>query len=272
MGPEEGQGPSQQRPQQQPPPHADWDRLAPWWRETFSNGADIEYELQILPLAAGHLAGCRVVLDLGTGEGQLARRLQRGGPRPALVVGLDPSARQLFGATEQGGGPSYLRAVGEQMPFRDGSFDGVACCLVIEHTEDADTVLAEVARVLAPGGRFLLLVNHPVVQGPGSGFVDDRVLDERYWRIGPYLTEDVSVEEVDPGVEVRFSHRPLSRYINPLCDAGLALTRLEEPAPPVQFLSDSVDLSLELSMPRLCLMRFEKPARARPMEEWTADG
>ena len=249
------------------PPATDWDELAPWWRATFSNGADLEYEMQILPLAAAHLLGCDRILDLGTGEGQLARRLVANVPEPGLVTGIDPYSGQLANALEQGGGPVYVQARGERLPFKSGSFDGVVCCLVIEHADEPDQVLAEMARVLAQGGRLLLLINHPVVQGPGSGFVDDRVLDERYWRIGPYLTEQVVIEEVDPGVPVRFAHRPLSGYINPLCEAGLVLTRLEEPEPPLEFLSDSFDLSLERAMPRLCLMCFEHRAGLLPVGE-----
>lgn len=239
-----------------------WDELAPWWLETFANGADVEYELQILPLAEALLSGARRVLDVGTGEGQLARRLARpAGAAPSVVIGVDPFAAQLDNAVRQGGGPVYARASGEALPFRDRSFDAVVCCLVIEHADDPEAVLGEMARVLAPGGRLLLLVNHPVVQGPGSGLVDDRELDERYWRIGPYLNDDVVLEEVDPGVPVRFAHRPLSAYVNTLCEAGLVLTRLEEPAPPYEFLTASVDLELERAMPRLCAMRFERVVR-----------
>lgn len=238
----------------------DWDALAPWWLETFSNGADLEYELQILPLVSRELAGCERLLDVGTGEGQLARRLERGEPRPSAVIGLDQAAAQVRNARSQGGGPAYLQGRGEALPFAAGVFDGVVSCLVIEHADDPETFLGELARVLSPGGRLVLVVNHPVLQGPGSGFVDDHVLGERYWRVGPYLTEQSVVEEVDPGVPIRFSHRPLSRYVNPLCERGLVLTRLEEPAPPLEFLTDSIDLELELAMPRLCLMRFERPA------------
>lgn len=235
----------------------DWDSLAGWWRRTFTNGADVEYEMQILPLLETHLAGRGAVLDVGAGEGQVARRAAAAAD---LVVGVDPSAGQLANARSAGGGPRYARARGERLPFAAGSFDAVVCCLVIEHTDDADAVLVEMARVLSPGGVLLLVVNHPATQGAGSGFVDDTIIGERYWRIGPYLTERVVEEEVDPGVPVRFAHRPLSRYVNPLCEAGLALTRLEEPAPPLEFLTDSADLELERAMPRLCLMRFEKPA------------
>jgi SAM-dependent methyltransferase len=148
--------------------------------------------------------------------------------------------------------------VGERLPFRDGSFDGVVCCLVIEHTVDPDAVLAEAVRVLAVGGRFILLVNHPLFQGTGSGFVDDQILGEHYWRVGPYLREDVALEEVDPGVQLRFAHRPLSRYVNPVVALGCVLTRLEEPEPPLEFLEGSIDLELESAIPRLLLLRFER--------------
>lgn len=234
-----------------------WDELAPWWSATFTHGADLEYEYQILPVAVGHLSGRRRILDLGAGEGQLARRLMlQGGDR--VVIGLDSSAGQLANARAEGGGAQWIQGRGEALPFADGSFDAVVCCLVIEHAADPDALLAEAARVLGDGGRFLLLINHPIVQGPGSGLVDDTILDERYWRIGPYLPESVNVEQVDKGINIAFAHRPLSRYINPLAEAGLFLTRMEEPEPPFEFLSGSVDMEFERAMPRLCVMIFER--------------
>ena len=236
-----------------------WDELAPWWKRTFTHGADLEYEQQILPLATAHLAGRRRVLDLGTGEGQLARRLAADrSDTEALVVGLDSSAAQLANARAEGGGPCWVRASGERLPFAAASFDAVVCCLVIEHAADPDALLAEAVRVVGEGGRFLLLINHPIVQGPGSGLVDDAVLGERYWRIGPYLPETRNVEQVDNGVRVAFAHRPLSRYINPLAQLGMFLVRLEEPEPPFEFLSGSVDMEFERAMPRLCVMIFER--------------
>ena len=76
-----------------------------------------------------------------------------------------------------------------------------------------------------------MFVNHPLFQTPGSGWIDDQVLDppEQYWRVGPYLPETVTVEEVDRGVRLPFFHRPLSRYVNALTERGLYLTRMTEP-------------------------------------------
>ena len=94
---------------------------------------------------------------------------------------------------------------------------------MFEHIDDVDEAIAEVARVLAPGGRFCFFLNHPLLQTPGSGWIDDQVLDppEQYWRIGPYLPEAVTIEEVELGVHIRFVHRPLSRYVNALAANGL---------------------------------------------------
>ena len=50
-----------------------WEAHAQWWQDGFTDGADPEYTEQILPLAARHLTGATDVLDVGTGEGQVAR-------------------------------------------------------------------------------------------------------------------------------------------------------------------------------------------------------
>ena len=77
--------------------------------------------------------------------------------------------------------------------------------------------------MLRPGGRFLFFLNHPLLQTPGSGWIDDQILDppEQYWRIGPYLVEDETVEEVEKDVFIPFVHRPLGRYVNALAAPGL---------------------------------------------------
>ena len=70
--------------------------------------------------------------------------------------------------------------------------------------------------------------------------MDDQILGEQYWRIGPYFTEDVAVEEVDEGVYLPFAHRPISRYINPMAERDFLLVKMIEPAP----LEDMIDQSV----------------------------
>lgn len=233
-----------------------WERNALWWQEGFTDGADPEYEEQILPLAASHLEGARRVLDLGTGEGQIARAAVRGGV--PTVVGVDPTSAQLKAAAERGGGPLFTRGRAECLPFADGSFDAVVACLVFEHLPDHRPPLAEVARVLAPGGRFLFFLNHPLFQAPGSGWIDDRILEEQYWRVGAYLLEEVTMEELAPGVVLEFVHRPLSQYVNAMIEQGLRLERMEEPMPPEGFLARADEYREAATIPRLLFMRAVK--------------
>ena len=132
----------------------------------------------------------------------------------------------------------------------------MVACLVFEHIDAVDEAMAEVARVLRPGGRFVLFLNHPLLQTPNSGWIDDHVLDppEQYWRIGPYLTEDSSMEEVQRGVFIRFVHRPLSRYVNTMADNGLVLERMLEPAPPAGFLARAAEYAEAATIPRLLVL------------------
>ena len=235
-----------------------WETHAGWWQDEFTDGADPEYEEQMLPLIAEHLAGARRVLDIGCGEGQVARHIVS--TTGASVVGVDPSDAQLVVAESRGGGPKYLRGEAHALPVPDGSFDAAVACLVFEHITDVDGALAEVARVLAPGGTFLFLLNHPLLQVPGSGWIDDHILGEQYWRVGAYLVEDVSLEELAPGVVLPFVHRPLSRYVNQMAKVGLFITHMEEPAPPPGFIARAPEYQDAVTIPRLLILRTVKSA------------
>jgi SAM-dependent methyltransferase len=246
-----------------PQPPADdpgWETCAGWWQQGFTDGADAEYEEQILPLLSTHLEGARRVLDVGCGEGQVGRRAARL-DGVEFVVGADPTWAQIRVAAERGGGVTAIRAEAAGLPFHRSSFDAAVACLVFEHIEDLDAAIAEVGRVLAPGGRFLLLLNHPLLQAPNSGWIDDTILDEQYWRIGPYLVEDSRLEEVEKDVWIRFIHRPLSRYVNAMAAVGLYLTWMEEPSPPPGFLERAREYGEAATIPRLLVLRAEKLRR-----------
>jgi SAM-dependent methyltransferase len=236
-------------------PGSEWEVHSGWWQEHFTDGADPEYEEQILPLVDEHLAGARRVLDVGCGEGQLARRVAHLG---AAVVGIDPTTGQIDLARERGGGPRYAQASASGLPFASAAFDAVVACLVLEHVEPFEPAIDEIARVLEPWGRFVLFLNHPLLQTPGSGWIDDHILDEQYWRVGPYLPDDESLEEVAPGVRLPFMHRPLGRYINVMADRGLLADRMDEPPPPPGFLARAPEYSAAATIPRLLVIRARK--------------
>ena len=113
------------------------------------------FELQAVLEWLGSLRGSRL-LDLGCGKGRLVRAL---GALGAEVVGTDPTWAMLKPARLAGG--SYVQSSATGLPFREGSFDGVICVEVIEHIPDVDRALREIARVLKPGGRAILIDKNP---------------------------------------------------------------------------------------------------------------
>jgi 2-polyprenyl-6-hydroxyphenyl methylase/3-demethylubiquinone-9 3-methyltransferase len=100
----------------------------------------------------GDLGG-RLVLDAGCGGGLVARELAAAG---AEVVGVDRSLGSL-GVARRAVGSPFRPAQGrlERLPFASGSFDVVVAADVLEHLPDLPAAVAELARVLAPGGSFL---------------------------------------------------------------------------------------------------------------------
>jgi hypothetical protein len=84
--------------------------------------------------------------------------------------------------------------------------------------------------------------------------VIDHILDEEYWRIGPYLEVSVTHEEMAPGVVLPFVHRPLSHYVNAMADCGLYLEYMEEPAPPPGFVARAGEYEGAAQVPRVLLL------------------
>lgn len=104
----------------------------------------------------------RALLDVGCGTGQLARRIASELPR-TRVVACDFSAGMLSRAGRGDGAASVARvnASASELPFAAESFDAVVSTEAFHWFPDQRSALAEMRRVLVPGGRLLLEVIHP---------------------------------------------------------------------------------------------------------------
>jgi 2-polyprenyl-6-hydroxyphenyl methylase/3-demethylubiquinone-9 3-methyltransferase len=128
-----------------------WDPAGPAAILHAINRPRVDFYLEAL----GDLGGRRV-LDAGCGGGLVARELAAAG---AEVVGVDRSlgslgvARRAVGRSTGSFRPLQGRL--ERLPFAGGSFDAVVAADVLEHLPDLPAAVAELARVLAPGGSFV---------------------------------------------------------------------------------------------------------------------
>lgn len=124
----------------------------------------------------GLVAGARGrVLDVGAGPGDTFKHFSAA---VSAHVALEPDAAMLTRARrrrEEGPAPAQLvRAVAERLPFRDEAFDTVVAALVLCSVEDPHRAVAEIRRVLRPGGRLLLL-EHVRADDPVLARWQDRV-------------------------------------------------------------------------------------------------
>lgn len=107
----------------------------------------------------------RDVLEIGSGSGAIAAELSRVHPGLAITatdldpVMVDTATRRLRGFPNI----TVMTADATQLPFAVGSFDSVVSCLMLHHIIDWETTIAEIARVLKPGGLF---VGYDLVRTP----------------------------------------------------------------------------------------------------------
>jgi ubiquinone/menaquinone biosynthesis C-methylase UbiE len=164
----------------------------------------------------GDLDGKRV-LDAGCGPGvNAAELLSRG----ALVTAFDASAEMVRLATERLGPSSGVRQASLEEPLSwlpDGSMDLVVLAMVVHHLEDRPGALAEVFRVLRPGGALVLTTAHPTADWLRQG--------------GSYFTSELVEKTTSGGWTVTFWRQPLAAWCKEFTDTGFVIARLVEPEP-----------------------------------------
>jgi SAM-dependent methyltransferase len=210
------------------PPAARWDKLSDRYLADVSAadpmGSPVAMAILQLLLAEPGEA----VLDLACGPGHYSRHLARNG---VLVTGVDVSTRLLEHArsSERSDplGIDYLGSDAADPSLMGGwTFDGVLCSMALSDIDDLGGALANVRRLLRPGGRFVFSVLHPCFPGnersrpswPPTGYYDE----------GWWLAEG---HHGYRGV-VGASHRALSTYLNALTANDLTIAHVLEPADP----------------------------------------
>lgn len=140
-----------------------------WWRPGWAKlfggltGPGIDDELRIARLLLG-LSGGHTVLDIACGPGNFTRSFAATVGAEGTAIGVDVSESMLaraVGDTPDAGsdGVAWVRADATELPFADASFDGACCFAALYLIADPPAAIAEMRRVLKPGGRIAIMTS-----------------------------------------------------------------------------------------------------------------
>jgi SAM-dependent methyltransferase len=217
-----------------------WTTLSRAGYDVYRDGLNTPAFFELLPDVGG-LRG----LDIGCGEGHNTRLLAA---RGATLMAIDIAATFLRHARELERraplGIAYHCASAWHLPFDAGSFDFVVGFMSFMNVPDIARTLAEVHRVLRPGGFLQFSIEHPCFATPHRRNL--RTVEGRTYalEVGDYFTRlqgeisewtfSAAPREARQGLPAfrvpRFT-RPVSEWLNLLIDAGLVIERVAEPRP-----------------------------------------
>ena len=170
------------------------------------------------------------ILDVATGTGMVAAELRR--RADCTVVGVDQSAAMLARARARfaggdAGRVELLEAQAERLPFADASFDGLTFTYLLRYVDDPPATLAELARVVKPGGRVASLEFGVPPLAParaawrlytGVGLPAlGRIASPEWGRVGRFL---------GPSIRGFYAAHPLEQLVSYWHAAGLADVRV----------------------------------------------
>jgi ubiquinone/menaquinone biosynthesis C-methylase UbiE len=236
MNPRRVQPSRPHKPDRRPPsaPPTAWTGAAEWYDQLVGD-AGSEYHQKVVLPGVVRLLGVQkgeAVLDVACGQGVLCRLLQQ---RGAEVTGVD-AAEPLIRAARDRGPAAIHYHVGDALDLSflpADHFAAAACVLAIQNIHPIAPVFTAVHGVLKPGGRLVLVMNHPSFRGPKEtswGWDESRGI--QYRRVDRYLVPRkapiVTNPGSAPGAYTWTFHKPLEAYVKALRSAGLLIDAIEE--------------------------------------------
>jgi SAM-dependent methyltransferase len=199
----------------------------------------------------------RLTLEVGCGEGRVARDLAAHGHR---VVALDASPTLAATAAAADPDGRYLVADAAALPFDNESFDIVVAYNSLMDVDEMPAAVAEAARVLVPGGRLCVCVTHPTAD---AGRFQSKEPDAPFVIPGSYLGRHRVEEPFErDGLTMTFTgwRYSLEEYARALEDAGLLIERLREPPAPATALTARPGYERWQRLPNFLHLRAVKTA------------
>lgn len=230
-----------------------WDESATAWIASMGDRGDWgrEFVLDGPMLAEARALNPATAIDVGCGEGRFCRMLKEHG---VAATGVDPTGALIDEARRRDPSGDYRLGRAEALEFGDAAFDLAVSYLSLIDIEHADKAIAEMARVLRPGGSLLIAhVNAFTTAAEPNAWRRDLTGALRY-TLDDYL--DIRATEIAwKGIRIINWHRPLSFYFKTLFAAGFDLKFFDEPEPDG---GGAEKIAKYRRAPHFCVMRWEK--------------
>lgn len=207
-----------------------WTESAQAWIDNSGEHGDNSRRYILDPVMKQRLAArpYRRALDVGCGEGRFCRLMQGMG---IATVGIDPTTALIAQAHKRDPAGDYREGVAERLDVADGAFDLVVSYLTLIDIAPLEAAIAEMARVLAPGGSLLIANLNPYLTACiDQDWQTDAAGRRLHWPIDDYLSEKRHWVEW-AGIRIVNWHRPMETYMRLLLAQGLTLAFFAEPKP-----------------------------------------
>jgi SAM-dependent methyltransferase len=223
-----------------------WESSHRWYDSIVGEKGHYYHEHVVLPgaLKLLNLKKGDALLDLGCGQGVLARAV----PSNVRYVGVDASRSLVDAAKKKSKHPFYVADITEPLTLREEPFSHAALILVLQNLEHVQGAFDNASRHLKPGGKFLIVMNHPCFRIPRqSSWGVDEPKKLQYRRLDLYMSPLKIPIQTHPGSrgpiqETVSFHRPLSYYTQKLHAAGLVIETMDE------WISDKKSTGVKASM------------------------
>jgi ubiquinone/menaquinone biosynthesis C-methylase UbiE len=213
----------------------DWGDVAEWYDQLVGESGSEYHREVVLPGVLKLLSlkpGERFV-DIACGQGVLCRIARE---RGAETTGVDAAEPLIRAARERGPADIHYHVsdARDGMPFLPAAhFNAAACVLAIQNIHPIQPLFDGIARVLAPGGRCVVVMMHPCFRGPKEtswGWDDTKRV--QYRRVDRYLIPRKTPIVTHPGktsdIYTWTFHKPIAAYVNAVSKAGMLIDAIEE--------------------------------------------
>ncbi|MBB5189767.1 SAM-dependent methyltransferase [Silvimonas terrae] len=193
------------------------------------------------------------VLDLGCGFGWASRWFREHGA--ASVLGLDLSQNMIERARNTTVDPAITYQIADlnTLALPEAAFDLVYSSLAFHYVADFGRLIASIRKSLAPGGRLVFTIEHPVFMASAQAAWTKDEAGHTVWPVSAYAEEGERRTDWFVSGVLKY-HRTLATTINTLLNAGFQIRQMDEFAPTAAQIEQQPQLAIERERPMILIV------------------